>query len=190
LKTAVWARQAWPIAEALPGFDPITLGFARAGKWIAACIVADPSEFKMTAFSLQAFALPLFLPTQHLYFDYGFRVGERWESVSSELVAAVRTSVPELEKLATFDGLLAAASHSDVNIYHAELRLCVALLTGDAATFGAITDRISTWKQHVEWERPVIDRCLALAESVAEGGSPAGIVTLERRRRDVMSLLI
>jgi hypothetical protein len=189
LKTAVWARQSWPIAEALPGFDPIKLGFVHFDEWVAACIVADPSEFKSSAFSVQAFALPLFVPTDHLYFDYGFRIGERWDGISSELIAAVRRSVTQLQRLATLDGLLASASHPNVNIYHAELRLCIGLIKDDTQLFSTTRESIAAWKQNIEWETPVIQRCSELAISVQQGRRSHGLAELERRRQDVKSLL-
>ena len=75
-------------------------------------------------------ALPRFIPTEHLYFDYGFRIGGRWEHVSPELVDAVRGALPRLSELANLKGLMTAAALWEVNLHQAEIRLCIAVLLG------------------------------------------------------------
>lgn len=189
MKATTWKRESRPLADALPGFRSIKFGFARVGEWVAECIVADSSAFSSAAFYVQAFALPRFVPAEHLYFDYGFRIGGRWEEVSAELVGAVRASLPRLSKLASLDGLLGAAENADINLYHAELRLCIGVLKEDRQLFESAHKRIVGWTPTLAWEPDVLARCEALACSVVEGGLSQGVAVLEHRRHEIDRLL-
>ena len=189
MKATTWKRVSQPIAEALPGFRPIKFGFARVGEWIAVCIVADSSAFSSAAFYMQAFALPRFVPAQHLYFDYGFRIGGRWEEVSNELVDAVRASLPRLSELASLDGLLAAAEHADLNLFHAELGLCIGVLKRDTELFESARARIANWTSTLAWEADVLARCNDLVHVVGQAGFSEGVATLAHRRQDADRLL-
>jgi hypothetical protein len=189
VNVATWNRVSQPIGDVLPGFRPIKFGYARVGEWVAECIVAESSAFSSAAFYVQAFALPRFVPTDHLYFDYGFRIGERWEEVSAEVVEAVRDALPELSQFASFDGLLNAAVQPDVNLYHAEIRLCVSVLTRDAELFEEARELIANWTPAPGWEIDVLARCVELVRDVEEEGFPRGVATLEQRRQDVDRLL-
>jgi hypothetical protein len=189
VKAAEWKRAARPLAEVLPGFRPIKFGFSRVHEWIAECVAADTSAFSANAFYVQAFALPRFVPTDHLYFDYGFRIGGRWERVSPELVGEVRRALPRLSELATLDGLLAATAQWKLNLYHAEVRLGIAVLREDVVVFDSTRATIATWTPTLAWEPEVMSRCATLAGAVDRGGFPAGLAELKGRRSEVDRLL-
>jgi hypothetical protein len=55
-------------------------------------IAFDSSGFDKTSFTVNAFLLPLCIPTSHLYFNFGNRIrrsggGDRWDLTKSDLVA-------------------------------------------------------------------------------------------------------
>jgi hypothetical protein len=164
-------------------------GFTRVHAWVAECIVVDSSSFSRSAFYLHAFVLFRFVPAKHLHFDYGFRIGSRWESVSDRLVDAVRASRTPLAELASLDGLLGAATRPNVNLYHAELRLCIAVLKGDHGLFATTRECVSSWAVTLPWEPDVLARCEEVTRSVQEGGFPRGVEVLEQRRADIDRLL-
>jgi hypothetical protein len=133
--------------------------------------------------------LPRFVPTDHFYFSYGFRIGGRWEGVTGELTAAVRDSLPRLSRLASLDGLLEAAARPDFDIRHVELRLCVASIREDLARFTSMSERVRGWKTTSGWEAAVLSRCENLIQAVDQRGLPYGATLLKQRRGSVDQLL-
>ena len=106
MKAREWSVAARPLEPILSGFHPIKRGFARQHEWIAECVYADPSSNSKSMFYLEeVFVLPLFIPTEYLYFNYGFRIGGIWDEVGTELTQALREALPRLASLATIGGL-------------------------------------------------------------------------------------
>jgi hypothetical protein len=140
-------------------------------------------------FYVQSFALPLFVPTDHLYFTYGSRIGTGWQQVNRELVDAVRRELPTLHELATLDGLVRRASRPEIDLHHAELHLCASLIAGDRFHFDRLARDIAGWKESLAWQRPIIGRCAELVEEVRASGDAAGIALLRGRAPAVLSLL-
>jgi hypothetical protein len=190
MRAREWARAAQPLARELDGFHPIRFGFARPHDWVAECIYAETSAFSSETFYIEAFALPLFIPSTHLYFDYGFRIGTSWQDVSPRLAAAVRASRHRLSEIASLSGLHAAASYPESNIHHAEVRLGIDLLTGDTDAFQITREIVQRWEISIEWEREVLDRCQTLLRAVDAGGPGSGIAELARRRDVTRQLLV
>jgi hypothetical protein len=188
VRAAEWSRVSWPLAAVLSDFEPVKRGFIRRHEWVAEGFYADSSSFSRSVFYLHAFAIPLFVPSDHLYFTYGARVGSRWEGVTDELLAAVRASLPGLRELATLDGLRRRADRPAVDLHHAEVHLCVALIQEKAERFVTLAKAIDAWNEQLAWERPTIDRCARLAEIVRAAGQEAGIQTLRERVPGVLAL--
>jgi hypothetical protein len=185
VKSREWKRISPPLADLLPGFEPVRAGFVRRHPWIAECLLYESSDFSRERFYLQAFALPLFIPTNHLYFTYGFRVGNGyWEAVDANLLEEVRRALPKLERLATLEGLRTASAdwHRNLDPYHAEVQLCLHALFDDRSEFQDIAERLDSWKTSTDWASEVLQRCKDFAAIVLRGGSPAGIAELQRRR--------
>ena len=183
-----WASQAVPIAAILPEFQPIQFGFARVNEWTAECLYADTSSVSRRAFYLQAFVLPLFVPTQHIYFDYGFRIGDRHELVNSRLVSQVAALLPRLSQLATFDGLYAAAANP-FDVRHVEVRLCCGILAGSSGWIEDNGARLERWAMGAPWEGEVLQRSRALFARAKADGINAAVADLRRRRDGVIKLL-
>lgn len=189
LRATEWKRASARLADVLPGFKPIKFGFADICGWVAKCVYVDSSTFSSAAFYIQAFAFPLFIPADHLYFDYGFRVNGRWERVSDELMEEVRTALPQLTSLATLDGLLASAGDWRVNIYQAELRLCIGVLKKDAELVDDSRRAIEAWVPKVAWEFDVIGRSADVVREVDANGYEGGLRILDARRAALVRLL-
>jgi hypothetical protein len=188
VKATEWTTLSGPLAAALPDFEQVKKGFIQRHEWVAACFYADSSSYSGSAFYLEAFALPLFVPSDHLYFNYGGRVGAKWEDVTDDLLRAVEASLPRLNQLATLDGLLGCAVRPHVDLHHTEVHFCVALIRGDVESFHRLGDEIGTWNEEQTWERPIIDRCATLAETVRVAGPEVGIGTLRQRAPGVLAL--
>jgi hypothetical protein len=164
-------------------------GFVRMHEWIAECMLAESSAFSATSFYVEAFVLPRFVPSDHLYFDYGFRVGDRWEALSEELLDKVRAARPQLEGMASLGVLWDRASRPDVNLHHTELRLCISILQESTARFTEAADAIARWQSEREWENGVLGRCRDVISKVNDTGFAEGIASLENRRPPVDQLL-
>jgi hypothetical protein len=184
-----WAKVSWPIAAVLPGFQPIRRGFVRWHDWLAECIYAESSS-TADHFYIEAFVLPLFVPTAYLYFSYGFRIGNTgWDAVSGDLVAAIKEALPRLEALASPAALVELASNITLNVRHAELRLCAGLIMDDGHLFESSRKAIEQWVASIAWEDEVIARSRALLAIVDAGGMDAGLAELRGRCAEVARLL-
>lgn len=189
MKAREWKKASGVVANVLPEYRLIRFGFVRCDEWIAAGYYIDSSAFSSTAFYVQAFAMPRFVPAESLYFDYGFRVNGRWEEVGSELADAITEAEPKLAEVATVGGLLAGTTDWRLNVNHAEVRLCIAVLTRDDALFVETRQAVKKLVAEVPWEEDVRNRCLELAAVVDDSGFPAGEAILARRREAVDRLL-
>lgn len=184
-----WKRAAAPLDDALPGFGPIRFGLVREHRWLAECVYADTSSFKRERFFLNAFVLPLFIPTDRLYFNYGFRIGTHWDGISAEDVDAVIAALPRCEDLTSWPGLRAAAKNWRINLRHAELRLCIGILQSDDTLLSSTRQAIETWQPSREWENDLLERNAALLSKLDRDGRDAAIRHLEARRTQVTALL-
>jgi hypothetical protein len=182
-----WSRVSGPIAEALPGFRTMKRGFVKESEWVAECFFADSSAFSKEVFYLEAFALPLFRPTEYLYFNYGFRVGG-YDGVTDEVVRAVRRAQNRLATIATLDGLEKAWSN-DLDVRSWEQRMYSAILRGDLDRAAQIGETIARWNPEREWEPEVIERASKIATLLRVGGRAAATDALAQHREDVRALL-
>jgi hypothetical protein len=183
-----WKKASQPLAAVLPGFEPFKWGFVRQHEWIAECISMESHSFSRTRIYIWAFALPLFVPTNHVYFTYGDRVGHFWEGVTPELVDAVAADLPTLRELATLDGVIQRSERPDINIHHAELHLCAALIQGKRDRFERLAQAIEAWDADRDYEHEIIRRCADLAGIVEASGIDAAVAVLRERIPVVMSL--
>lgn len=191
MKSAEWKRAARPLADALPAFRAMRRGFVREHEWVAECIYADQSGFSKSVY-LEAFVMPLFIPADSIYFNYGFRIGSgtrTWSTIDDKAVAAVLSALPQLHKLASVSALIAHASEWKVNPYHLELRLRGSLIQRDERLFTEGNELLRGWKIEVAWERDIIDRCHELVEFVDQAGMEAGVLQLHQRRDSVLAVL-
>jgi hypothetical protein len=188
MKLGEWNRQSAPLEELLDGFQRCRWGFVRKHEWIAECLFADSSQFDGRAFYVEAFPLPLFVPTTHLYFDYGFRVGDRWDAVDRPLVAAVRRALPQLAAVSTLQGLREAASVQS-NAYHAEIRICLAVISDDSSALAASRNNLEQLIATAPWEADVLSRSRELLDVLGSSGRDAAIDVLTARRNNVLPLV-
>jgi len=189
VKSRDWARAAEPLRETLPEFRLMRFGLVQEGAWLAKGIYADSSAFRGDRFFIHAFVLPLFVPTDHLQLTYGFRVGSQWEAVDASLLRAVVEALPHLDSLATLPALSDMAHDWRVNIRHAELRLCIALIEGDEPTFNEMATVVRKWRPQHEWEADVIDRSLSFVATFEDQGRDGAEQVLAARRQAVLEIL-
>lgn len=162
-------------------------GFVREGEWVAECFFADSSAFSKDFFYLEAFALPLFVPTDYLYFNYGFRVGG-YEAVTKDVVTGVRKASDRLAKMATLDGLEKSASN-DLEIRTWELKMYSAILRNKLDRAQELSETINGWKIERAWEAEVVERAAKIAALLRGGGRPTALEGLARNRDAVRELL-
>lgn len=194
MNAKAWKSIATPIAAAYPEFGPMRKGLVRTHPWVAECLFAASSSSK-EYFYLEAFAFPLFVPSEHLYFSFGSRIGSMWELAdvqatdAAELIAAIRAALPGLRARATLSGLTKATRRWQIDPYMAEIRLCIALLNDRPDDFDSVARALQNWKIEDEWEEPTVARCLELVDVVKRRGASAGLEELSKRRDDLMVLL-
>lgn len=165
----------------------MTRGFVRETDWVAECFFANSSAFSKDVFYLEAFALPLFVPTEHLYVNYGFRVG-RYENVNAEVVKAVQKARGRLAKMSTLEGLEKAAS-SNLDIRSRELKMYAAILRDSVDRAEEDFETISLWKVERDWESEVIDRAARIAALLRASGRSGAMEALKEHREAVRGLL-
>jgi hypothetical protein len=187
MKAREWSQASRPIAAALSGFDPIRFGFTRISDWWAECFYANTSAFSKDWFYLEAFVLPLFVPTSFVYFDYGFRVGA-WDRVTPDVVRAVERAVPRLSSIASRDGLWAIA-HDERNVRQVELRAALSVLNGDVVAADSQADILRHMKLERDWEEEIRDRALQLVRGFRTDGWSATLQKLQSTRADVIAVL-
>jgi hypothetical protein len=189
VKATQWAKAASPLLEALPSFHLFKSGLAREHRWVVECLYIDSSSFSSDKFSVEAFVLPLFIPTGHLYFNYGFRIGGQWDRVDDELISAVIHELPRLEGLTSWSGLIDCAADWQINVRHAELRLCVGILESDLDLIAESRRRVEAWQPAVAWETEVLSRCKQLLDVLNQKGRDAAELVLAARKPDVLALI-
>lgn len=154
-------------------------------------------------FAFWAFAQPLYVPTDHLVFDYGTRLrrvggtNETWWSPTAsgrpgELVASIQDqALPYLATVRTPSDLLRYANAratglTDPNVL--EVITYSAILTGDAAGAARALEAATNLRPHAGWQETVIGRLLGLGRTWAENPS-AGMAQLQAWRDQTATAL-
>ena len=189
MKAAEWKRAAGIVADVLPEYRPMRFGFVKTDDWIASGFYVQSSPFSSSAFYVEAFVMPRFIPSVGISLSYGFRVNGRWEEVGPELADAVAAAKPELAQRATLTGLLAATENWQGDLNQTELRLCIAAIIRDDDLFNEVRRTLSEYEPEVEWEADVRDRCLGLVRIFDVGGYASVEQELARHREEVDRLL-
>ena len=138
---------------------------------------------------MHAFVLPLFIPSQFLYFNYGFRIGDRWLGVTDEMVRAVSAALPRLAGLASLEALYDASANPTVDAHHAEVRLGVDVLLCRDRGVAHWHQLLDAWRVEREWELEVLERGRQLCATYERQGSAAALGLLAQRREGVRRLL-
>jgi hypothetical protein len=167
-------------------------GFVSEGEWVARCIMADSSRWSKTSIYVHGFVMPLFVPREYIYMSYGARVGGKlWENVDEELFLAVERELPELNRLATLEGLVECAHLWRRSIRDAELRLCVATIWRNDEMVQEVGDVLEArGEPDRDWVREVESRCAALLKVIDSEGFEAAEAVLAARRPAVLALLV
>lgn len=189
MKAAEWARVSAPLREALTAFRPMRFGLVHEGEWVAKGIHVETSAFRADRVFIDAFTLPLFIPTKHLTLTYGFRIGHQWERVDAPMVRAVVDAMLRLDAFATSSAVVERAHNWQVNVRHAELRLCIAVLEGDRNIVCEVARTVRDWSPQRAWEKAVIARTMTIADLARTSGPEAAVTALAARREAVRGVL-
>ena len=189
MRQTEWRRIAKSLLPAAPEFELHKIGLIKRHPWFPE-IVLGYSVSRRDAFYLEAFVMPLFIPSEDVYLDYGFRIGDLWSTtVTEEMLDAVRSAMPRLHSLATKDGLLGMTTDWPINIHRAEVRLGLSILDEDLMGIRTIAEAVADWDIADGWVEPVVARCQDLISIVEQSGVVAARARLEQHRRDVERLL-
>jgi len=190
MKAKEWEKASAPLAEVLPGFQRMRRGFFKlTGEWTAACLYANPSGFSRTTIYMEAFGLPLYLPSDSLFFLFGFRVGHSWEGVEPKLVEEVRKSVPKLMKLADLRAMVKASSRWRIDPYHLEVRLGAGVILEEKSLVEEARRALHEWHIGQPWEPMILERSRTLLDILDREGRSAAMAELGRRREVTTKLL-
>jgi hypothetical protein len=190
VKEKDWVVASEPLAEALAGFRRMKRGFVRTvGEWVAAGIYCDNSAHSKTVVYLQAFALPLYIPKVHLWYPFGFRIGNTWDRVDDQAVAAAVKAVPKLMKLADLRAMVKQGDRWKIDPNHLEVRLGAGILLDDRRLVEDARVVLPSWPVERDWEHQIVKRCAQLLDIVDAQGRNAAVAELARRREVVMAVL-
>jgi len=190
VKAKEWEKASAPLAEVLPEFRRMRRGFFKlTGEWTAACLYANPSGFSRTTIYMEAFGLPLYLPSESLFFPFGFRVGHSWEGVEPGLVAEVRKSVPRLIKLADLRSMIKASSDWRIDPNQLEVRLGAGVILEEKSLVEEARRALVDWKAVQPWEPAVLERSRTLLDILDREGRSGAMAELGRRREVTTKLL-
>ena len=140
----------------------------------------DPSEFDPDKFALVAFALPLFVPTRHVHFNFGFRLkdaGNRdrwWSLAESDLVTALLETIRSqgLPFLAGYNtpGQFANSFQKSGNEVDPYLREAVGFSHANHGDFSAALASLASLAGSLEagipWHAPIRSRVDLLADRI------------------------
>jgi hypothetical protein len=172
------------------------LAVVRSDPWLLQAIAVETSGFSSKRFTLVAFAIPLYVPTSHIYFTYGDRIGsladgaEVWWTTDSDRWQE-RAGSQAVEEASSFFGrihdpcgLARYIEHDRVDSDRRDPRIQETLayswfLCGETAKWSAPLTEARTMAGALDapWAREVIQRIVEL-EFVATRGSDRVIALL------------
>lgn len=142
----------------------------------------EPSAFSKKDFYVNMFFLPLYVPTKHLHFTFGHRVGrnKRWTAESTELQDALSSEmqkeVPFLRSLKTakdvanaLEPLTKPNEAGYVNPHSYEALAYTLVRTGETTAAGYLIDTLlKRANLAVNWEREIASRAQLMKNNLLE----------------------
>jgi hypothetical protein len=142
----------------------------------------EPSAFSKNDFYVNAFFLPLYVPTKHLHFTFGRRVGrnKRWIADTTELDNALSSEmlkeVPFLSSLRTatdvakaLEPLTKPNEAGYVNPHNYEALAYTLVRTGETNAAGRVIDTLlKKANLAVDWEREIASRAQLIRDKLLE----------------------
>lgn len=145
----------------------------------------DPSGFDRTEFTVWAFVVPLYVPTETLHLTFGFRLADErgcgiWWNISDpevreKLLAKIREQgLPYLMPINTpRDFIIALERRGMYDSYNPHVREAIAysyILDGDAR---AADDALETWPEKlntsIQWQQEILERVRLIRAKLGEG---------------------
>jgi hypothetical protein len=203
MKQAIWKQFATRhLLPALGGGKlAAKLAVVQGSDWLLRAIAVESSSFSADRFTLQAFVLPMYVPTRHLYYTYGGRIGSL--SGRSEVWWDVKTDgwQEQASRQAAFEAepFFASTSDPDQLVDYIRVRLAdlaardprvqeviaySLLLSDQTAEASSELERALTTVRalNVKWALDVSGRIAIVKQSIREG--PASVRDLFTRWRE------
>ena len=169
----------------LPGFTVKgSLVFVPPAQTILRGISFEGSSFDKTSFYVNFFVMPLCVPTEHLYFNFGDRVrhkggGDRWDKETPSLVdelcdALQRKALPFLSRAKSLIDFAKMASSLSPSNPHTPRAIGFALArAGRYPEAVPVLDQLLTQLDpKVPWQLTIADQSASLRDKLI--GDPAG----------------
>jgi hypothetical protein len=167
-------------------------GFAIKGNMLLMCpveeilrgIYFEGSDFDQSSFYVNVFALPLCVPTKHLYFNFGNRLriagADRWNATVPKELAELgtvirRDAVPFLLRTESLLGFVEVAKSSSSVNPHTPMAIAFSLARAGRTDEAAIVldQLLPQLDLKVAWQREIADQVTALRAKLAANPSEA-----------------
>lgn len=162
----------------------------------------EGSDFDAQSFYINAFWLPLYVPTKHIHFNFGKRLrdnrgADRWNSDSPQLLddlaAAIRRdALPLFDKVESLQGVVEvtrqAAVVSKDPYVHQALSYALAMAGEGTEAVRAIDVLLGLLNPAVPWQAQFAARANLLKEKIADGTEEAGTMLEGWRAESIRSL--
>jgi hypothetical protein len=162
----------------------------------------EPSAFSKTDFYVNVFFLPLYLPTKHLHFTFGHRVGrnKRWTADSAELANALSSEMlkelPFLSMLRTakdvakaLEPLTKPNEAGYVNPHSCEALAYTLVRAGETTEAVDLIERLlKKANLAVDWEREIASRAQLIKDNLLEKPEKAKELLAEWKSETIRNL--
>jgi len=164
----------------LPGFRVKgSLMFIPPCKHLLRGIYFEPSAADGRSFYVWVFVLPLFVPTEHLYFNLGKRIGSGWNADSPDLLielceAIKREALPFLNSMGTLKGLTETPIENSPDIRAQQAIAYGLAITGDIEqALIALDLLILSLDVEFPWQQAIKDKAQELSSMLKQDPSLA-----------------
>lgn len=193
MKLSEWKRVSAPLAERLPEFRRAGRGFFLESEWVAVGLSMDESRQK-EQFYLEAFLMPLFVPAETVYFNYGHRLRDRdgrqtWSAFDGDLVSLTVDALRDLRTPDPLARLRNMIERQPVTVATLETLLCISLLSNSSRGYREYARMAHDWVVPDELTGAYLERCRRVTRLVDLGGREAALVLFADRRESVRELL-
>ena len=142
-------------------------------------IYFEPSAADKRSFYVTVFALPLFVPTEHIYFNLGERIGISWNADDTDLLPELteslkREALPFLNSMGNLEGLTEALIHNSPDARTQQAIAYGLAVKGDIEqALVALDLLILSLEVEFPWQQNIKDQAQALRTALTENPSLA-----------------
>jgi hypothetical protein len=181
MKTRDFISITTQLSKELPGFViKGSLMFLPPVKDLLRGIYFEPSATAKRAFYVTVFVLPLYVPTEHLYFNLGKRIGIGWDADSADLIpelaaALEREALPFLKGFGSVLDLAEAMpiQNSPDPYTQQAIAYGFAPMGKIEQALGALDRLLTLLDVKVPWQHDLAERAESLRSALTENPSEA-----------------